>query len=439
MLTLRLLKPSERIQLIEHFLLRSAGVQPSLIQERCPEQKTKYLTLGTLLLSIPVLSSFAAGYAVYSVFLSPGLAIFLGCFWGFIVYNLDRTILQGFHKRQQQSRWQALKMIAPRLFLAVALAIPMAYPLEKRLFYDGIKKMSLEQQSVQNIQPDIERLKRENDQLFETWQHLNKQKDEYVASVYQQKRENISLIGQQMQEKQDEIEANKARILALEQQLSHEQTRHLGFTEQIVYFQQLTDTYPEAETAGWFITFLFIGIEVTVVLVKALMPYGIYDAIIEEMEESRIQKSLNDLEFAKLKMRLELKQESQILQEVFKTASPALENITTEIILDIINGIQTHPEFQEIQQKFYMQALERVADYGSGVFNPAIHQPDSTQDISRYDTQNAAFRYVQYKADQKKWDWLSKNATPGFSKPPSKRKKNTGKKRRVDPPHLQDS
>jgi hypothetical protein len=116
---------------LQNFFLTCSGVDRNLLR-RCPTETNKYVGIGGTVFFTAVLATLAGGYAIYTVFDSIFFATVFGLVWGFMIFNLDRFIVSSMKNRGKFM--QDFLVAAPRIALAVVIALVISRPIELRLF-----------------------------------------------------------------------------------------------------------------------------------------------------------------------------------------------------------------------------------------------------------------------------------------------------------------
>ena len=91
----------------------------------------------------------ASSYALYTVFDNVYTAVFFGLIWGLLIFNLDRFIVSTIKKRD--SFGNELLQAAPRLLLAIIIAVVISKPLEMKIFEKEINQVLLEQKNEMTL------------------------------------------------------------------------------------------------------------------------------------------------------------------------------------------------------------------------------------------------------------------------------------------------
>jgi len=134
---------------LKNFFLFCSGVDLTIL-EKCPSDENKYMGIGATVFFTGVLAFFSAGYALFTVFDSYIMAILFGAVWGLMIFNLDRYIVMSM--KSYGKWWRDWAVAAPRLLLAVLLALVISRPLELKIFEKEINAelVQMEQEVFKN-------------------------------------------------------------------------------------------------------------------------------------------------------------------------------------------------------------------------------------------------------------------------------------------------
>jgi hypothetical protein len=129
-------------------LLWSASGGDRYILERATySDQIKYMCLGGIIVATGLMAALAGGYAFYTIFEPRGsaiesqfswtttiISIFFGCFWGLMIFNLDRFIVSSTGKGDgtEAITWDEFKGAIPRLVLGAIIALTISKPVEIR-------------------------------------------------------------------------------------------------------------------------------------------------------------------------------------------------------------------------------------------------------------------------------------------------------------------
>jgi hypothetical protein len=131
-------------------LLWSASGGDRYILERATySDQIKYMCLGGIIVATGLMAALAGGYAFYTIFEPRGsaiesqfswvtsiISIIFGCFWGLMIFNLDRFIVSSTGKGDgtEAITWDEFKGAVPRLVLGAIIALTISKPVEIRMF-----------------------------------------------------------------------------------------------------------------------------------------------------------------------------------------------------------------------------------------------------------------------------------------------------------------
>lgn len=131
-------EPIKWAGVFNEFLWICAGVNRRLLRQ-CPTDYAKYAGIGGTILFTALMAMLSGGYALNSVFDKAGLAIAFGVFWGLLIFNLDRFIVNTMYSDGKVTiSWRELGAGLPRIIMAVFLGIVISTPLELKVFEDAI-------------------------------------------------------------------------------------------------------------------------------------------------------------------------------------------------------------------------------------------------------------------------------------------------------------
>lgn len=123
---------------INEFFWLCSGVNRRVLRQ-CPTEYAKYAGMGGTIFFTACMAAISGGYAISTVFDSVILAIVFGLFWGMLIFNLDRLIVNTMYSDGKVTiSWQELVSGLPRIIMAIFLGIVISTPLELKIFEDAI-------------------------------------------------------------------------------------------------------------------------------------------------------------------------------------------------------------------------------------------------------------------------------------------------------------
>lgn len=136
---------------INEFLWSCAGVNKKVLRQ-CPSDYAKYAGIGGTILFTAIMAALSGGYALNFVFDNTYIAIAFGIFWGLLIFNLDRFIVNTMYSDGKHTiSWGELKSGLPRIIMAIFLGIVISTPLELKIFY---KEIDAQMQKDMKVQVD---------------------------------------------------------------------------------------------------------------------------------------------------------------------------------------------------------------------------------------------------------------------------------------------
>jgi hypothetical protein len=335
---------------VKDFFHACSGADPGILgREECHVESNKYVGIGATILSTAVLASASGGYAFYTVFDSAPLAVCAGLTWGAIIFNLDRYIVSTIRKRSVPDNPTPQRLFlwglgegarfAPRLLLAVFIAVLITRPLELKIFESEIndeldrqfsRGMVERQEQIRAEFPRIQALTGENERLrreVETKQADTRGLyDVMMAECTGEKRVGTTGVegrGPFCQERKEAYErseeelraltmANETRAAANETELAALRVRQdervreserlakraRGLLARLKALSSLAREDTTVALTSWFLIFLFIFLETAPILFKMISARGPYDEIYEAHEyrvRATEQRSLAEL------------------------------------------------------------------------------------------------------------------------------------------------
>lgn len=123
---------------LNEFFWICAGVNRKVLRQ-CPTDYAKYAGIGGTILFTALMAMLSGGYALYTVFDNPQTAVAFGVFWGLLIFNLDRFIVNTMYSDGKVTiSWREFYSGLPRIIMAIFLGIVISTPLELRIFEDAI-------------------------------------------------------------------------------------------------------------------------------------------------------------------------------------------------------------------------------------------------------------------------------------------------------------
>ena len=301
--------------MLQRFFIFCSGADTQILETCSNGERNKYAGIGATVFFTAVMAFIASGYALYTVFDNIYTSIFFGLIWGLLIFNLDRYIVSTIKKRD--SIKSELLQAAPRIVLAVIIAVVISKPLEMKIFEKEINQVLLEEKNAMTLAnkeqlalqytPTIEGLNQEisnlKGEIIAKEAETNALYDTYISEaegtagtgllgkgpVYKEKREKHDAYLAELNQLK---ETNGAKIENLEAQIAALGADYNSAVENsqpiIDGFDGLMARINALGKLPWFPSFfiflLFLAIETAPILAKLLAPRGEYDYKFEEQE-----------------------------------------------------------------------------------------------------------------------------------------------------------
>ncbi len=301
--------------MLQRFFIFCSGADTQILETCSNGERNKYAGIGATVFFTAVMAFIASGYALYTVFDNVFASIFFGLIWGLLIFNLDRYIVSTIKKRDNFK--SELLQAAPRIILAIIIAIVISKPLEMKIFEKEINQVLLEEKNTMTLanqeqialqyNPKIESLNQEVSRLKNEVAlkeaETNALYDTYISEaegtagtkllgkgpVYKEKREKHDAYLAELRQLK---EGNAKKISVIETQIAN-----LGsdYTTAVTNSQPIIDGFDGLMARinalgklpwlpSFFIFLLFLAIETAPIIAKLLAPKGEYDYKFEEQE-----------------------------------------------------------------------------------------------------------------------------------------------------------
>jgi hypothetical protein len=336
---------------IENLFLWSSGADLDILS-LVPMEKSKYFGIGGTIIFTALMASFAGGYAFFTAFKNPNLAVPFGLFWGTLIFNLDRYIVASFgvgDGKKTISRQEIIEA-APRLVMAIILGFVISTPLELKLFETEINaqiKQNInfsKQQIAEGFKNDPRLLQLQNQKkefyneldvakkildrqqtvldsaiskktkelygkgisgssgkgsaFIDLEQRAEKEKTEYNSQslIYDKKNTEIN---KEIEDTDKLIYERKLEIKKILTELNSTEEKNNGLLSRLEALGDLTSKKPILSFSKWLITVLFIFIEIAPILFKMMTERGPYDDIVDrkkheyKVRQLELQSNIN--------------------------------------------------------------------------------------------------------------------------------------------------
>lgn len=324
-------KGAKRGSLLNEFFWICSGANRDILRQ-CPTEYSKYFGIGGTIFFTAAMAALSGGYAFNTIFKDNLLALCFGIFWGLLIFNLDRFIVNTMYSDGKHTiSWSEFKSGLPRIIIAIFLGIVISTPLEMKIFEDRIEsqivkdnaKRSAETQSfMQDYYARRDTLEKELQNLRISRNNIadeltiaqNALTDEIEGKSLSGKKGKGQIYEQKVQAR-DALQRklgewdinNKSTIDRIEDELRTINTKieqfgqdirkgleNTGFCVRYEAFSNIKEEVPAVRIVSLFIMLLFIIIETAPTIFKMMIESGPYDELLkEEMERTKATAIVN--------------------------------------------------------------------------------------------------------------------------------------------------
>lgn len=379
----------------------SATVEDIIALPRCRADAKRHAMIGAFVLLTACFAFASGGFAVYTGFHSVPMAVAFGVPWALMIFTIDRFVVSGIRKADVEGlnlparlriRGKEWLITAPRIALAALISLVIVTPLELRFFEREIDAQIAASQlaavdgartAIDAGFADVAALQQENRRLAEETaaaREKARQMHDVAAQelggggvtgvkgpgiVFREREKQAAQLDQDWRDTQRAndvaIRRNDAEIARLDQRrqaMVNARTDVIsksdGFLARYEALGQLASRHSDIRTARSFMTLLFLCIELTPVLMKALFNRGPYDEILETLEHS--------VHVEQLKARSDLNDDAHadvILHSLRNQRRIAAEEELTRALSDLDTITQAAPdEYEEAKRRLAKATIQ---------------------------------------------------------------------------------
>lgn len=322
---------------INEFLWSCAGVNKEVLRQ-CPSDYSKYAGIGGMILFTAIMAAISGGYALYFVFNSYVIAGLFGLFWGLLIFNLDRFIVNTMYSDGKHTiSWAEIRSGLPRIIMAIFLGIVISTPLEMKIFSDQIDSQLLQDNgrrieqaklAYKGLYDELDRYEIQKHDILVEGDTIQKAIDQAEKDL-KDEIEGLSLNGKpgkgpvysgkaryieqlkssrarwealkrpDIERLDKEISRVKEEIRRHEEQINKDATQN-GFAVRYEAFENVTSWHDHSALAlvALMITLLFVIIETAPTFLKMMMEDGPYDDLLRAQKyKTKVlaDKSISDV------------------------------------------------------------------------------------------------------------------------------------------------
>ncbi|MGJ8737822.1 DUF4407 domain-containing protein [Zobellia laminariae] len=309
-------------------LWKAAGSDGYILKRSTYSDQVKYACLGGIVVATGFMAAVAGGYAIYTIFEPKGSALdggthtptaimasMFGIIWGLIIFNIDRFIVAATGKGDgtEAITWGEFVNSVPRIIMGLVIAITISKPMEIRMFKSEIdaelhqeqliKRKEYEKATKENyvsrfelIEKDFQKIEEERNKVLNRVTEIEKQYTEEVRIVRPGPKAAalkslMNTLGEKLNsfdvDNRPELERLNTEKLRLTDELDKELAKNEdvangldGLLERIKLAHKIAGAW-----ITFFITLLFVVIELTPIFFKMMLIKSPYDFMGDNIQE----------------------------------------------------------------------------------------------------------------------------------------------------------
>ncbi len=330
------------------WLWKAAGSDGYILKRSTYSDQVKYACLGGIVVATGFMAAMAGGYAIYTIFEPKGSALdggahiptaimscAFGVIWGLIIFNIDRFIVAATGKGDgtEAITWQEFTNSLPRIIMGLVIAITISKPMEIRMFKSEIdaelhqeqleKRKAYEIATKANyetlfnkVDGDIEKVEQKREQLRAAIKEKTEVRNTYQVSLQREIQGKVGsgkpgngpaadAIRLSLEIAQKELDESQIALEEFDQSNKDELTRlniervdlNRELQDELTKNQEVANGLDGLleriklahEIAGFWITFfitlLFVVIELTPIFFKMMLIKSPYDFMRDNVKE----------------------------------------------------------------------------------------------------------------------------------------------------------
>lgn len=321
---------------IVKFLIWCSGADPnSYFLQNSTNERNKYIGIGGTIIFTSILAVISSSYAFFFIFKEVIFSILFGIIWGLMIFNLDRYIISTINT-STNIYWSIL----PRIALALIISLVISKPLELKIFEKEINAQiqkntnedvksysdSLSKQNLIELENKLSLLNAKThiqDSLIQNYQKelvqeiqgrvgsglkgdgpASRQIRQIIDSLLSERRSFI------LQKNTYESSKDSSRVVidGLVNSYRKERVNYYGLISKFNALSQLKSNW-DIKLIDWFITLLFILIEILPIITRVLSKKSAYE-LSTEMNPKLIdfEKKINyEVEIEKINYEAKIK------------------------------------------------------------------------------------------------------------------------------------
>jgi hypothetical protein len=332
---------------------KAAGGDAYILSQATYSDQVKYFCLGGIVVATAIMAGLSGGYAFYTIFkpsygdvldgyvLAHGsangfveptyietaaIALLFGIVWGLIIYNIDRFIVTSTGKGDgtEAITWGELKGSLPRIIMGCIIAISISKPLEIRILKGEIdtrlqiKQEQLKDEQTTNIENKYSnRILEKNEKIAEYQKSIDKAEVAYANAIAEFNAELAekpggasSGYGPDAKRKEAVMNTMNDRLISVSKSMAplitdlnndisqyvNEKNKEIANIDKSVsgldgLAERITLAEEHYPAVSWFLTLLFLAIELTPIFFKLMLIKSPYDYLSDNYKQLELAQN----------------------------------------------------------------------------------------------------------------------------------------------------
>jgi Domain of unknown function (DUF4407) len=321
--------------MLQNFFITCSGANIKILKDCPPTEKTKYVGIGATVFFTAIMAAASGMFFIAFAFtnsetavieISNEVILIFGILWGLLIFNIDRNLIISLRKTGD---WKSeFRQARLRLILAIFIGLVISTPLELKLFNTEVNRKMASENSQEKDSKIAEKYAKQaikistldsTIRMIQKDVNAKEERKNNLYNIYIKEAEGtggtmVPGRGPVFGEKKQESEAADSAYNMEKQKLDNKKLERDALTKQINkeiedegksiingngVSTRISALY-RSSWAHWFITILFIIIEILPIFTKIISKRGPYDYLLESQEhkvfvEEQLKiSSLND-------------------------------------------------------------------------------------------------------------------------------------------------
>ncbi len=305
--------------MLQNFFITCSGANIKILKDCPPTEKTKYVGIGATVFFTALMAAASGMFFISFAFtnseskvveISNGAIVIFGILWGLLIFNIDRNLIISLRKTGD---WKSeFRQARLRLILAIFIGLVISTPLELKLFDTEVTrkmesensqekdnkiaekyakqaiKISTFDSTIRIIQKDVDAKELRKNILYNKYieeaEGVGGTMKRGRGPVFEEKKRESDAADSAYQIEKRKLDIKKLEKDALTKQINKEIEDEGKSIENGNGVSTRISALYRSSWSHWFITILFVIIEILPIFTKIISKRGPYDYLLESLE-----------------------------------------------------------------------------------------------------------------------------------------------------------